>query len=330
MAHEADGREDLTLEQFHELLDQHAREVKLGNVVPLTMEPTPPPQPKPRRKRWLRPLVLFLLTCWSTYYVGSFKTTWVNGVIYSASLMSILLFHEMGHYLQSLRYHVPASFPFFIPLPLPPIGTMGAVIFQQRGTGDRRALYDIAISGPLAGLVLALPAAYFGIQWSEVRQAPLNVGDYELGEPLIFQWMMYLIHGPLPEGQDLFLHPLAMAGWVGIFITALNLMPVSQLDGGHIAYALLRKRAHTVAMAFMSLVLVYMVWAEAYHWILMVSLLFLMGPRHPPTANDNGPLGMGRKILGWLTLLFFVIGFTPNPINIRMPEQPPQSQQLEL
>ena len=302
MENEAFRGEDLTLEQFHELLAQHEREVGLGNVVPLTL--SPPPRPQPRPKRRLRPALLFLATCLSTLYIG--------GPAYAVAIMSILIFHEMGHYLQSVRYRVPASFPYFIPMPFPPFGTMGAVIVQQRGAGDRKALFDIAISGPLAGLVLAIPAAYFGIKWSTVGVVT-NSDGLLFGEPLLFQWMIAHIHGPIAEGYLLSMHPLAHAGWVGIFITALNLVPVSQLDGGHIIYALIGKRAHAVSIGFLMLVIGYMVWTDHYQWILMVTLLLIMGPKHPPTANDHAHLGIVRKILGWLTLAFFIIGMTPNP-----------------
>ncbi|TWU14943.1 Peptidase family M50 [Symmachiella macrocystis] len=310
MANQGLNIDNLTPEQFDELLAQHEREIQLGNVPEGSRRPAAPP------KRWFRPLMLFAATCLSTWYVG--------GPEYSMALMAILLFHEMGHFLQSIRYHVPASFPYFIPMPLPPIGTMGAVIIQRRGAGDRKALFDIAISGPLAGLLIALPMTYLGIQWSTVQLVPTNGAGFQFGEPLIFQWLINYVHGPIPQGYDLFMHPFAHAGWVGIFITALNLVPVSQLDGGHIMYALLRKKAHIVAIGFLLLVVGYMAWTGRYQWLLMVALVTFMGPKHPPTANDNVPLGWGRKILGWLTLAFLIIGITPDPIRYYDPgEQRP-------
>ncbi len=244
-------------------------------------------------------------------------------MIYSIAIMSILLCHEMGHFLQSVRYSVPASFPYFIPMPFPPIGTMGAVIIQRRGAGDRKALFDIAISGPLAGLALALPITYFGLKWSTVDLIPPNPYLIRLDSPLIFQWLTEYFHGEIPPGYDVFMHPLAHAGWVGIFITALNLVPVSQLDGGHICYALLRKKAHYVAMGFLVLVAGYMVWTNNYQWVLMVALVMFMGPKHPPTADDYVPLGWGRKILGWLTLAFLIIGITPDPLGYHGETAPP-------
>ena len=146
MDHEQSDIDQRSRDEFQDLLNRHEREVRLGNV----------PDPSARRprlpRRWFRPLVLFIATCLSTYFVGVVGYGWNGAAIYSAGLMSILLCHEMGHFLQSVRYAVPASFPYFIPMPFPPIGTLGAVIVQQRGAGDRKALFDIAISGPLAGL----------------------------------------------------------------------------------------------------------------------------------------------------------------------------------
>ncbi len=309
MENEAHGEPTSKLDEFHELLKDHEREVRLGNVPSEEHRRAP----VTRRRRWFRPLMLFIATCLSTYYVG--LPDHQAALIYSASLMSILVFHEMGHFLQSLRYRVPASFPYFIPMPVPPVGTMGAVIVQQPGKGDRKALFDIAISGPLAGLVLALPLSYFGLKWSEPDLIYLNQGEIVLQNPLIFQWLTQHFHGDIPPGFYLKLHPMAHAGWVGIFITALNLVPVSQLDGGHIMYTLILKRAYLVAVGFLATVLGYMLWTGNYQWILMVALVSIIGPFHPPTADDQVSLGRGRTVLGWLTLAFFIIGITPDPLG---------------
>jgi membrane-associated protease RseP (regulator of RpoE activity) len=134
-----------------------------------------------------------------------------------------------------------------------------------------------------------------------------------LGEPLVFQWLCDYFFGPRGADQDIWLHPMAYAGWVGIFITALNLIPIGQLDGGHVLYALLRRRAHLVAQLLLVGAVVGVVVTSSWQWSLMLMLLVFMGPKHPPTANDNMPLGTGRIILGWVTLLFIVIGFTPQP-----------------
>jgi membrane-associated protease RseP (regulator of RpoE activity) len=229
--------------------------------------------------------------------------------------MSTLLAHELGHYLQARRYRVPASLPFFIPMPFPPIGTMGALIVMQPGKGDRRSLFDIAVTGPLAGLVPALLFSVIGLNFSRVVPAPDQGSSRILGEPILFRALAYLQFGPLPEGQGIELHPIAFAGWVGVFITALNLVPIGQLDGGHILYALLRRRAHVVAQGLLLAAMFAVVWWGYWGWTLMIFLLMLMGPAHPPTSNDEAPLGTGRTILGWASLLFVLLGFTPVPFS---------------
>jgi membrane-associated protease RseP (regulator of RpoE activity) len=263
-----------------------------------------------RQRQVLLPLLLFAATCYTTLHAF--------GPVYAAALMTTLLFHEFGHFVQAVRYGVPASLPYFIPVPGSLIGTMGAVIVMQPHVGDRRAIFDIGITGPLAGLVPALVFSMIGLQWSHVVVTHGDAAGLQLGEPLLFKALAYLTFGPLGPNQDLQLHSLAFAGWVGVFITALNLIPIGQLDGGHVLYCLLLKRAHPVSqivlLAAMLCVIVFGYWG----WSLMILLLMLMGPLHPPTANDDIPLGPGRTILGWATLLFVPIGFTPMPFTFGM------------
>jgi membrane-associated protease RseP (regulator of RpoE activity) len=237
----------------------------------------------------------------------------LDGGTYFGAVMLILVAHEMGHYLQARRYRVPASVPYFIPFPISPFGTMGAVIIQSAGVADRKSLFDIAISGPLAGLVFALPIAAIGITQADI--VPTDVGTI-YGDPLILKWLTYWMRGPLPPHTDLHLNACLFAGWVGIFITALNLMPISQLDGGHILYTLIGRKAHRVAIGLLGIAIALIVLTGQFSYGLMVLLLVIAGPRHPPTADDNVPLGMGRVVLGWLTLAFVIIGFTPVPITI--------------
>jgi membrane-associated protease RseP (regulator of RpoE activity) len=274
----------------------------------------PPMQPwvaAPVRRRRVRlPVLLFIATCLSTLFVG--------GWTYAVPLMTILICHEMGHFLQARRYGVHASFPYFIPMPVPPLGTFGAVIGMEARMGDRRALFDIGITGPLAGLVPTLVFCVIGLHWSHTEFVPKGGGGFlPLGEPLLFKWLSDYFFGPLPAGKHVILHQTAYAGWVGLLITALNLMPIGQLDGGHVLYALLRRNAHKVAslllMAAGIAVMIAVVEYGYFGWILMLFLLMLMGPIHPPTADDHVPLGFGRIVLGWLTLAFIPIGFTPMP-----------------
>jgi membrane-associated protease RseP (regulator of RpoE activity) len=268
----------------------------------------PHPSVQQSRPRRLLPIVLFVATFLSTYLIG--------GLAFSLALMSTLLAHELGHYLQARRYGVPASLPYFIPMPISPIGTMGAVILMEPGMGNRRTLFDIAITGPLAGLVPALLFCVLGLQWSEVVVIADNQMGLMLGEPLLFKLLVYLTFGSLAEGQDVILHPVAFAGWVGIFITALNLFPIGQLDGGHVLYALLRQRAHTVAKGLLLAAAVAVVLWGYWGWTLMLLLLLWIGPVHPKTANDYVSLGTGRTVLGWASLLFVPLGFTPMPFYL--------------
>lgn len=238
----------------------------------------------------------------------------ISGVMYAIPLMSILLCHEMGHYLQSVRHRVPASFPYFIPLPLPPLGTMGAVILQGRGVATRRQMFDIAVAGPIAGLVITIPVLLLGIYQSSYRTMVPN-GGLEFGEPLLVQWLIHWIHGPGLPGQSFMITSLGLAGWVGVFITAMNLLPVGQLDGGHILYTLIGRKAHIFAILVIISGVGMMAIQGTYTFSLLLILLMVTGLRHPPTANDSEPLGAGRAILGWLTLSFLIIGFTPRPIS---------------
>lgn len=238
------------------------------------------------------------------------------GCTYSCPLMLILLCHEMGHFLQAVRNRVPASFPYFIPLPLPPLGTMGAVILQGRGVADRKKMFDIAVSGPLAGLVVTLPILYFGIKSSGYQWPQFGTG-FEFGQPYLVSKMIEWIHGPAPMGMVFEWNGWATAGWVGVFITAMNLLPIGQLDGGHLMYTLVGRAAHWIAWGLILSAVAAMLLSEQYSYVLLLVLLMFTGPRHPPTADDTVSLGWFRHLIGWLTLSFLLIGFTPQPILIK-------------
>ncbi len=275
------------------------------DLEPALAAPDDGPAAAPVRPPWRLSLGLFLATCLSTYLVG--------GPVFSVALMTLLSAHELGHYLQARRFGIPASLPYFIPMPLTPLGTMGAIIAMRAGGANVRALFDLAITGPLAGLVPTFLITVAGLRISTFGPEPEPGEALLFGSPLIFDWLAQLILGPVPEGQILILHPLAFAGWVGIFITALNLLPIGQLDGGHILYALLPRRAATVSVALLGAAIVSVIVWKLWHWSLMILLLTLLGPRHPPAAPGGRPLGRRRRLLGWLTLLFVIVGFTPRP-----------------
>jgi Zn-dependent protease len=258
-----------------------------------------------------------------------------NGAIYFGALMAILIAHEMGHFLQARWNKVPATLPYFIPFPISPFGTMGAVIFQGPGSADRRKMFDIAISGPLAGLALTIPITIIGLHQVGLQRYDPTLLEPIYGSPPILAWMIEWIKGPLPPGFALRSdNPWLFAGWVGIFITALNLVPIGQLDGGHILYTLIGRRAHAVAYLLLALALAFMYRTGEVTYGLMLVLLAISGPRHPPTADDSVPLGAGRILLGWLTLSFVIVGFTivpiqfPNPERIHQQRQEPERERM--
>lgn len=274
---------------------------------------TSSPPVYPKRSRLRLHVLLFLLTIGSTFLVGLGNGI-ADAIWYSGGLMTILLFHEMGHYLTARRYRIDASLPYFIPLPLPPFGTMGAVIKMGGTIPNRRALFDVGAAGPFAGLVVILPAILAGLSMSQVvRLDELDVGSISLGDSLLFRLLAYLVFGPLADGQDILLHPLAFAGWVGLLITAINLLPVGQLDGGHILYALFHKHSRQVARIvyafFVGICLFFY-----FGWFLLLILLAIFR-NHPPTANDTLPLDPGRRFLGLLALVLFVLALTPVPFG---------------
>jgi membrane-associated protease RseP (regulator of RpoE activity) len=280
------------------------------------------PAVRQRRKRRLRlPLLLFIATCLSTLLAGmypanSLKEAFAQGLEYAIPLMTILVCHEMGHFLQAWRNGVYASFPYFIPMPFSFIGTMGAVIAMEPRMGHRRALFDIGISGPLAGLVPTIICCVLGIKISTVEPLVNHMNEMQIGSPLLFRIIIEWLGKPIPAGYILKLHPMAFAGWVGLLITSINLIPIGQLDGGHVLYALLRKKANVIARILLltAVVIVVLFITTLYFWALMVFLLIMIGPFHPPTADDEEPLGWPRIALGWLTLAFIPFGFIPIPI----------------
>ena len=272
---------------------------------------------QPRRAWFLRQMIwaigLFIATCVSTYYVGDLRYS--DGWGYMIPVMAILLAHEMGHYLTSLWYRVTASPPYFIPMPFSPLGTFGAVIVRHAGSReDRKILFDIAIAGPLAGLVVAIPVCIYGALTAvPIPWADLPPGQIQFAAPPVMQWIVNAVRGDWPAGHVME-SAILDAGWVGIFITGLNLIPIGQLDGGHILYTLIGRRAHQVAFALIVGSLAYMITTGNATFMLMLFLILMMGPYHPPTSNDRAPLGLFRIVLGWLTLSFILVSFTPTPI----------------
>jgi membrane-associated protease RseP (regulator of RpoE activity) len=242
----------------------------------------------------------------------------LDGVPFSFTLLAILGTHEFGHYFTARYYGASVSLPFFIPAP-PPLflfGTMGAVIRMRSPARDRNSLFDIAVAGPLAGLVVAVPALLLGLSWSRVGMVLPEHTGLTFGDSLLMRLLTWMVFGPIPSGMDVFVHPVALAGWVGLFVTALNLFPVGQLDGGRIAYALVGAWHRQVSIAtFAGLVALSAVF-QSPNWVVFGALiLVLMGIRHAPPLDDLTPLSRRRYALGLFCLLLLIALIPPVPIR---------------
>ncbi|HEX5549419.1 MAG TPA: site-2 protease family protein, partial [Nitrospira sp.] len=237
--------------------------------------------------RWALPLLLFFLTVFTTLWAGAYQAyggtirgpgnflwehpdmLW-NGIPFAGTLLFILVTHELGHFVLSKIHRVPASLPLFIPGPPHFIGTFGAIIRMRGPILNRRALFDIGVAGPLAGFMVAIVALIVGLSLSTVVDRTATYG-LQLGEPLLLKFMAWLIMGSLPPQADVLLHPVAFAAWFGLFVTSLNLLPIGQLDGGHVAYALWGTRQRTLAFAVLPLLIVlgFVVWPGWFVWAFM-------------------------------------------------------------
>lgn len=274
------------------------------------------PRPAPRRilprgpfERYGRHVLLFLLTAGSVYLMG--------GPHLVVGLLSILLAHEMGHYIACLHYRVDATLPYFLPAPIVSfVGTLGAFIRIRSPIPHRKALFDIGVAGPLAGFAVCLPVLVLGTLQAKVipDPGPDAAGFIYFGDPLLVKWAYAWLRGDPGAGKTFLMGPLAEAAWFGLFVTALNLIPVGQLDGGHVTYALLGRRAAAVSRVALAgcFFLLYL----RPTWLLWCLLLLLLGRRHPPTLDDGPPVGGVRVAIGLFALAVFVLSFTPSPILV--------------
>jgi len=299
---------------------------------------------------WGKNVVLFVLTVLSVFVTGAMYANpklnpgdygallraLPSGWAFAVPLMSILLFHEFGHFFAARYHRVPASLPFFIPVPLvSPFGTMGAVIGMRGRIRSRDALLDIGASGPLAGLVVAIPVLVYGLMHSPIEMPSEH--SVQEGQSLLYLFLKRVTIGPIPVDRDVILNPMAFAGWSGLFVTALNLLPVGQLDGGHVAFALLGPKQNRIArFIHWSLLLVFafnivrfmapivrtrrwddagQAFSNSVFWLMWFGLLHLLsrvgGRNHPPT--DPGELSRGRKVVAVITLVLFLLLFMPTP-----------------
>lgn len=310
-----------------------------------------------RRERWWLHLLLGLATLLATtmsgaYFLGRSPASWfwaslgpiglpipvrlfptelLPGLAFSVPLMVILFGHEMGHYVVARRRGIDASPPYFIPSPpwLNVIGTFGAFIRLRSVMLNRAVLLDIGAWGPLMSFVLSLPALWLGLLWSDALIAP--PGGAPAPYAVAFEGRSIWLGGSIlvdlaahsvGAGADvLLLHPLAFAGWLGLFVTALNMFPLSQLDGGHILYALIGGRQRYFGWAFLALLVVLgnPWWGGWWGWWLWAALILLLGRgaiAHPPVFDPTYPIGSGRRWLGWICVLIFVLTFVPSPIRV--------------
>jgi membrane-associated protease RseP (regulator of RpoE activity) len=254
--------------------------------------------------------------------VASHPTLLLQGASFSFTLVVILLAHEMGHSLACRHHGIRCTPPFFIPLPVTFAGTLGAFIRIKSHFQHKRALFDVGIAGPLAGFVFVIPALVIGINRSTLVLKGSTRGDIYFGEPLLFRWLGAVLLGYSPETHDMFPHPIAMAAWFGLLVTSLNLFPIWQLDGGHIAYALFgreRQKKVSLAAAFALMLISFAGWPIP-SYLLFATLLLFLGMRsrfyHPPTVSDDEPVGPGRMVLGFIIFLILVVSFTPVPIYV--------------
>jgi membrane-associated protease RseP (regulator of RpoE activity) len=328
----------------------------------VTFEPSWQVPPKKKEKRWINALLLGLTVLTTTaagmqmglsmqlaLTPGGVRSGLVSlsdlgpgdlliGLPFSLTLLTILGVHEMGHFLASRSWRVRASLPYFIPFPSM-IGTLGAVIKIRSRIPNRRALIDIGAAGPLAGFVVAVAAVIVGLRLSPI--VPVSTfadGGISLGNSILSGWLTDVVVGRVPEGYAIYDHPVFMAGWLGLFVTVLNLMPVGQFDGGHIVYAIFGRTAHTV-ISRGTIVVLGLFWAlgPPYDWLTTMDLsawigsrwpgwLFwmfiavLLGRRHPTPVDPYSKLDGPRRLIGYVSLAIFVLCFVPRPISLLPPQ----------
>ena len=282
-----------------------------------------PPWTAPKPPRRLLHLGLLLATVVTTVIAGALQQG-VNpletpellytGIPFSFTLLLILGAHEMGHYLVSRRHHLDVTLPYFIPAPPIPfiIGTFGAFIRIRSPIRDKRALLDVGCSGPLIGVLVSIPVILLGLKLSTVTVIGGGEETVTLGEPLLFKFLSWLALGPMTPEQNVILHPVAFAGWIGLLVTALNLIPVGQLDGGHVAYALFPEYQRYISLGSIGLLVICGVvfWSG---WLLWAVLLVFLGWRHPPPFEFWVPLDRRRRVLGIITIVVFGLTFSPAP-----------------
>jgi len=313
-----EGEEKVPFYPFHEETGEQSTETASYPVVEICT--------KERGRTLVIPFLLFLITNLTTLLTGSYQeggnplknlSDLLLGIPFSLTLMLILFVHEMGHYITSKAYGVKTSLPYFIPGPWFPygIGTFGAFIQIQSPILQKKALLDIGAAGPFSGFIVAIAAIAVGIPSSQIVPLEKETVLLQLGDPLIFSWIVSLSGMTPPDGFDLVLNSVAYAGWIGLFVTSLNLLPIGQLDGGHITYALFGKKQRIVSFG-MVLVLVILGSQGWSGWYLWAAMALLLGARHPSTLDENVPLDFKHCLRGIASIALFIVTFMPVPLQV--------------
>jgi membrane-associated protease RseP (regulator of RpoE activity) len=281
---------------------------------------------KPRPSNpWIN-LALFIATVISVVLIGAVNeganplsdpASLAQGAPFAFTLLAILGTHEFGHYFAARHHRVAVTLPYFIPMPFSFVGTFGAFIQLRSPVRNRNQLFDVGVAGPLAGLVVAIPLLLYGLALSPVQPMPSGGGYMLEGNSLLYLGVKYLVHGQIlpSHGVDVMLHPIAFAAWFGLLVTAFNLLPVGQLDGGHVIFTLIGDKIRVVGTLFVATLLVMGI-ALWQGWFMWAFLIFLLGVGHPPPLNDITPLDGKRKLLALLVILIFVLVFVPVPLTI--------------
>jgi membrane-associated protease RseP (regulator of RpoE activity) len=301
---------------------------------------------KRRRPVWLIPSVLLVSTivsmawagivAWAPFEILAQATdqqslfvvrqhvlaNWASGLLFSISLAIILGAHELGHYIASKLYGIPSTLPLFIPFPFSPTGTCGAVIMMDGNQADRKQFFDIGIAGPIAGLVFAIPIAILGLTFSFSPQTTSD--SIQFGQPLIIQALNYLVNSDGAVRMDWIanssMNPMLMAAWVGFLVTGLNMIPISQLDGGHVIFGLLGRRSKGVAWAAYLVCVAIVIYSSLRYgqpmFVLMLLLIPLMGITHPQSRDDFVEIGVFRTVLGWASLTIPILCIPLRPVAL--------------
>ena len=267
---------------------------------------------RPRKKsKYHINIILLIVTIASTICAGYlFNGSIIDGIAFSIAIMAIIGTHETAHYLAARKYDVEATLPYFIPAPTL-IGTFGAVINVKSPIPDKNALFDLGASGPLAGIIITIPVLIIGIYFSTV--APVKAGSVLFNPPLLMSIIAYFAAPPIPDGYMLSIHPVAFAGWVGVVVTMLNLMPVAFLDGGHISRSIFKGNIHKF-LSFIGIVITIIL-----GWIpmaILMAIIMLMSKEHPGALDNVSNLSRNRKILSIVLLVVLILCLAPAPSYI--------------